>query len=84
MDDYAKEAKFMLEIALKRAKQSLDVNKITQKNKYNKYSLDYKFKVGQFFFLMTMDISQNNHINVDKKSNKEQIVHKNIIKLYNK
>ena len=35
MNDYAKEAKFRLEVAVKRAKQLLDRNKIYQKNNYD-------------------------------------------------
>ena len=101
VDDYAKEAKFRLEIALKRAKLLLDTNKIKQKNNYDKDILDYNFKIGDLVLLRN-DIGhkleesykgpykiknidlRNNVTIVDKKNNKEQVVHKNRLKLYNK
>ena len=104
MDDYAKEAKFRLEVALRRAKQLLDINKINQKNNYDKNTLDCNFRIGisqKLVFLKNkiglkldnqhkrpynikkLDL-RNNVAIVDKITNKEQIVHKNRLKLYKK
>ena len=51
VDNYAKEAKYRLEIALKAAKQLLEVNQMKQKNNYDKDLLDYNFKIGALVLL---------------------------------
>ena len=93
--------KFRLEVALKRAKQLLDINKINQKNNYDRNTLDWNFKIGDLVFLKNEFVHKfdnqykrphkinqldlrNNVTIVDKITNKEQIIHKYRLKLYNK
>ena len=97
-----KEAKFGLEVAHIRAKQLLVINKINQKNNYDRNILDCNFRIGDLLVVFLknepgqklynqykcpykinrLDLS-NNVIIEDKITNKEQIVHKNRLKLYN-
>ena len=51
MDNYAKEAKFRLEVALKRPKELLDINKINQKNNYDRNILGCNFRLEDLVFL---------------------------------
>ena len=67
MNYYAKAAKIRLELALKRAKQLLDINKLNQKNNYDRNILDLR----------------NNVTMVDEIADKKQIEYKNKLKLYN-
>jgi len=45
LDDYAKESKFRLELAHSRARLMLDYNKIKQKIRYDKNSIDFDLKI---------------------------------------
>ena len=90
VDSYAKKAKFRLEVTLKRAKQLLNINKINQKNNYDRniflknetgLKLDNQYKGP--YKIKKLDL-RNNVAVVDKIANNEQTVNKNRLKLCNK
>ena len=99
IDDYAKEAKFRLEVAHKRAQQLLDRNKLRQKINYDKNTVDCNFNIGDLVLLSNETghkleekykgpfkikniLLRNNIEIIDINTNKEQLVHKNRLKIY--
>lgn len=99
VDNYAKEAKYRLEIALKRAQLLLNKHKEKQKENYDRNTLDYNFTIGDLVLLKNesghkldkkyigpykiKNILLRENVNIiDPKTNKEQIVHKNRLKIY--
>lgn len=99
IDDYAKEVKFRLENAYKRARILLESNKVKQKTSYDNKVSDFKLKVGDNVLIRNetghkleptylgpfevIRIEENNNIVIRNKKNKEQKVHKDRLKIYN-
>ena len=99
IDDYAKEVKFRLETAYKRARLMLESNKAKQKELYDSKVLDFNLNIGDQVLLKNetghmlepvyigpfevIGMESNNNITVKNKKNKEQKVHKDRLKKFN-
>ena len=92
IEDYAKEVKFRLENAYKRARILLEANKAKQKEKYDTKITESKMEIGDLVYLKNdtghkldpsyigpyevISIESNNNIIIKNKKQKLQIVHK--------
>jgi len=98
IENYAKESKFRLEQAYKRARVMLDKIKIRNKMHYDKQVLDFKTKIGDKVLLRNetghkldpeyigpftvVALEENNNIIIKNNKNKEQKVHKDRLKMF--
>jgi len=98
IDDYAKETKFRLEQAFKRARLILESNKRKQKFYYDKNCFDFELKIGDQVLLKNetghkieykytgpytvIGIGDNENIRISNINKKEHKVHKDRLKVF--
>lgn len=99
VEDYSKEIKYKLEIAYTRAKTLMNRYKERQKIYYDRNSKNIEVKIGDKILLKNetghkldgkytgpykvISLKDNGNIEISVKGNKNQIVHKDRIKIYN-